>query len=81
MQNAVEVDDSLFHYWTAFWELDCSRQIGLGIGPIPVSEIKAYCDLCGIGNPIERHRLMRMVQVLDREYLAIEAERRDQKAG
>jgi hypothetical protein len=28
--------------WNAFWELSTERQIGMAIGPIPVSKIRDY---------------------------------------
>ena len=44
-----------------------SRQVGLGgVSPIPFSEIAAYCAHAGIDCPMQRQRVIRFVQALDR---------------
>lgn len=50
----------------AYQLLRASRTIGMTIGPIPLSEVAAYCDFAGIGCPIQRTRLARFVMALDR---------------
>ena len=54
--------------WSAFQALRGSRTRG---GPIPISEIHAYCNLTMVCDTIQRQRLARFVIALDqaeREY-------------
>jgi hypothetical protein len=37
-----EIEPQLMPLWNAFWELSTERQIGMAIGPIPVSKIRQY---------------------------------------
>ena len=37
-----EVEPHLTWLWAAFWELGTERQLGMSIGPIPVSKIREY---------------------------------------
>jgi len=38
-------------------------------GPIPISEIKAYCEFYGIEKFSERKLFLRRMQMLDRAYM------------
>lgn len=49
-----------------FLELSPSRNVGFGVGPIPVSEIGAYWDRMGV-EPFET--FLRKMRVADNEYL------------
>ena len=55
-------------YMEAFNELSTERQIGMGVGPIPRSAIRAYAQELGIvGDEFEHfHRIIRLV---DNDYL------------
>jgi len=71
-----ELEPRLVFYWNAFWTLHSSRQAGFGGAmPIQISEIAAYCGLCGFDDPIIRHDLMTMVMAMDAEWLDLETER------
>ena len=37
-----EIEPHLTWLWSAFWELGTERQLGMVIGPIPVSKIREY---------------------------------------
>lgn len=37
-----EIEPHLAWLWNAFWELSTERQLGMTIGPIPVSKIREY---------------------------------------
>ncbi|WP_108482258.1 phage tail assembly chaperone [Oceaniglobus ichthyenteri] len=64
LQNEVEPCNWL--YWQAFHHLRGSRQQGMGLGPIPFSEIMAYADsYLGITCPVDRGRLVRMIMAMD----------------
>jgi len=52
--------------WSAFQALRGSRQVGFSTGPIPITEITAYCDLIGLADPVQKIRLARFVMALDR---------------
>jgi hypothetical protein len=43
--------------------------------PIQISEVQAYCALCGFDEPVTRHEILNMVQALDSEWLKHEGER------
>lgn len=60
----------------AFWDLSSSRAIGLGgVGPIPFVAVDAWAERFGVRGD-EFLMLKHLVFELDREYMAIEAERR-----
>jgi len=53
-----------------------SRQAGFSGGEaITLSDISAYCALCGFGDPSFRLEFMTMVQAMDDEWLTIQAEK------
>lgn len=52
-------------YWVAYHHLRGSRQMGFGIGPIPMTEILAYAEHAGISCPVNRSRFIRMMVRLD----------------
>lgn len=61
----------LLYYRTAFIELTDSRpytQSGSPL-PIPISEIRAYCEFFGIETLREKERLFRLVRAQDRAYI------------
>lgn len=70
--------------WGMFWSLHAGRQVGMhGYQPIPVVEVMAYCALAGISDASERMLLLRLMQAMDREMLAVMAKRaeRERKRG
>lgn len=59
--------------------LNDSRPIGMGgVGSIPLSEIKAYCDLYAVEDLEDVDRLVTMIKVLDSEYLKWMKAKREQ---
>jgi hypothetical protein len=50
-----------------------SRPVGMGIGPIPLTEILAYCELYDIE---DRDELVRFVRAMDDEFLRFNAEKK-----
>lgn len=64
-----EIDPHLHFHWEAFGELSTERQIGMGIGPIPWSAIKAYAEEFGIvGDEFES--FLHIMRAMDSEYLS-----------
>jgi hypothetical protein len=53
-------------YVNAFFTLTSSRQSGMGLGPIPLSEILAYCDFF---EPEDPELLIHIIQRVDSAYL------------
>lgn len=47
-----------------------------GAGPIPLSEVLAYCRMFGIDDMDDRYELVALLRVADSEYLGMNAERR-----
>ncbi len=56
-------------YWQAFCVLSPSRQLGMSVGSIPLSEIVAYLTLCDVTDPEERGDYVRFVQAIDRVFV------------
>lgn len=67
-------------YWDAFWDLGSERQIGMGIGPIPRSAIKAYADEYDMSVE-EFDSLYRMLRIMDNEYLSLINEKKSENKG
>lgn len=59
MQNAPDLPEHLEWVYEAFWALSSSRQIGMGIGPIPFEPIDRYADRYHIEDFEEFHHLIR----------------------
>lgn len=53
----------------AYFDLSGSRRLGMGTGPIPMSEIRAYCDMFGIDGFSQRRTFLRRMQAMDRVFL------------
>lgn len=52
----------------AFWELSTERQMGMSIGPIPLSQAHAAADRLGLDN--ENHgAFIHAIREMDRLYL------------
>ena len=49
--------------------LASSRQFGMGIGPIPISEILAFVQYVGLDSAFERDRLLHLMGQADGVYL------------
>lgn len=62
-----------------------SRPIGMGIGKIPISEIKAYVDYLGIDDIEYRELLLERIMILDEEFVKYQNEKseksKEKKAG
>lgn len=57
------------HYMRVFTDLSRSRPVGMGVSAIPISEIKAYCEMFGITDPNERADLLFIIQQMDEEFM------------
>lgn len=71
----------LYWIWKAFTELNYRRDYaGMGT-PVPFkfSELEAYCRLKGIYSLGERERLLRLIDVLDREWMRQTLEKQEQE--
>ena len=70
------IRDDLRCYWDAYHDLTSSRQIGMDIAAIPVSEITAYLDFIGLTDDDDRMDYLKIIQGIDAEYLEHHAETR-----
>lgn len=52
-----------------FTDLSRSRPVGMGVSAIPISEIKAYCEMFGITDLNERADLLFIIQQMDEEFM------------
>lgn len=59
----------LYLDWNAFWHLSGSRQTGMGLGSIQVSEVYAYMQMFEMNDYEERKTFLRRIQILDSVYL------------
>jgi hypothetical protein len=72
-----EIEPHLIWLWNAFWDLGTERQIGMGIGPIPISKIREYLrdemELSGS----EYDRAKAIIRKADDAYVGMLNRRRD----
>lgn len=61
--------------WIAFWRLSGSRQVGMGLGNIQISEIYAYMRMFEIDSLNERATLLERIQFMDNVYMEYQAEK------
>jgi hypothetical protein len=52
----------------AFWDLSTERQVGMTLGPIPMSRVDALADRSGLDRD-NADTLRRAVRAMDREFL------------
>jgi len=55
--------------YKAFIILSASRRIGMVEGPIPISDIKAYCEMFDITDYDQKRQFLKRIKILDRTYL------------
>lgn len=68
IQNAPELNLGSELFYTGFLELTSCRQIGMGLGPIPLLSILEYCLINGIDGE-QREDFIWFIQRLDSKYL------------
>ena len=59
-------------YWEVYMRLSNSRNVGMSIGGIPITQILAYCDLYYITDLDDRDTLIRIITRLDNHYIGIQ---------
>jgi hypothetical protein len=65
-----EIEPHLQFHWEAFNELSSERQIGMAMGPIPRSAIRAYADEVAMTGD-EFDAFNRLIRAMDNEYLSM----------
>lgn len=72
LEDEPKLGPHLHWVWKAFTDLNYRRQAGMG-GPLPLTytDIEAYCRLKAIYSHADRERLLRLIDPLDREYMAL----------
>lgn len=70
---AIETDQQAL-YWEAFQELGTERQIGMSIGPIPLSKVWDWAFHINLTHS-EARALVHVIRALDGEYLSIISQR------
>lgn len=68
IQNAPELHLGLELYYTGFLDLTSCRQVGAGLGPIPLLAILEYCLISGIEGE-QQEDFVWFIQRLDHKYL------------
>lgn len=67
-------------YWDGFFTLSDARQHNqTGLLPIQVSEVLAYCDVVGIPRGDPAAKMLRIVQAMDKAYLAYQHKKMNKK--
>jgi hypothetical protein len=70
LQTKPDLIEGAAKYFVAFTALNASRQMGMdGPGPIPISEVYAYCGMFNITSYSERFDMFRFISVCDGTYL------------
>lgn len=80
MENRPELYPDLVPVWEAFVLLSPSRNTGWGAGAIPLSEVKAYCEMFDIEGD-DREELVILLRALDDEYLKSTNEKSKRKGA
>ena len=60
--------------------LSGSRQMGMGPGPIPLTEIEAYFRLTNVHDPDDVDEYLKLIREMDQEYLKAQSEQQDKKS-
>lgn len=74
-----EICDEALLYFQAFQRLAASRRVGMGVGPIPISEVLSFVAYFRIDSDFERERLLHFVGLSDGVYLE-EVHKRSEKS-
>lgn len=78
LANRPEIPIELIYLWEAFWILNGSRQIGFGTGPIPLTEISAYCHLFNVSDV---QFFVACIRAMDGQYLAHKSEEAESESA
>lgn len=73
------VAEHLHFHWSAFWDLNTDRPVGMGVGPIPFGAIDRYADRYGIADIDEFDAFRELIRAMDDAYLSWSAKRRKTK--
>ena len=68
IENAPELWPGLELYLKAWYDLDTTRSIGFGVGPIPWHAVEAYCSAHNM-DEMQRARMHYMIREMDKVYL------------
>lgn len=68
IENAPELWPGLDLYLQAWYELDTTRGIGMGVGPIPWNAVDGYCTSLDLSQE-QRDKMHRFIRAMDRVYL------------
>lgn len=74
IENAPSIWPGLELYYLGFLELNSSRQIGMGLGPIPWLAIEQYCAAKQLDDD-QREAMHHHVTEMDRVYLKVQAKK------
>ena len=69
IESEPDLPVNLLWIWKAFWTLHSSRPGGFGPSAIPMTEIKAYCEMFFIDSFAERNLFTHCIQCMDAEWL------------
>jgi hypothetical protein len=71
-----QLDVRQVYFWNAYQQLTGSRRVSMsGALPIPISEIRAYCELFKIHDVEDIESLLNGINSLDQVYLDYVAEK------
>lgn len=76
-KEAPELSANGYYYLNAFYRLNSSRSVGMGVGAIPLSEITNYCVYFEEDEPFI---FIEIIQGIDSKYLSLR-NKKDEKDG
>jgi hypothetical protein len=75
-----EIFQDLVIFYNAFNAVSPSRQSGMGLGYIPLSEIRGYLDEFGVCGTEARLEWINWIQFIDRTYVRLHSEKKEKEA-
>jgi hypothetical protein len=75
IENRPDLYEDLADVWTAFVELNATRSIGFGPGPITFAEIDAWLRVHGVTVPGDKEEYAYLIHALDQTWLKGQGQR------
>lgn len=70
LDNKPELFPDSLQIWEAWQYLHLRRQsTGFGVSAIPLTEIQAWCDLCGLSSIEDKLEMMELITAMDASWL------------
>lgn len=80
MQDKPELDEEERYFFSVYRSLEPSRQVGMSVAPIPLTEYLAYFQIYGIESVEERDEILYVVSEMEAEFFDWLEKERQNKA-